>query len=206
MKQLRILFTIVLAVVASFQVAAQDSGFKIGDKASDFNLKNVDGKMVSLTSMPDIKGAIVIFSCNTCPYVVAYEDRMIDLHNKYAAMGYPVIAINPNDEKVSPGDSFEKMQERAKQKNFPFPYVYDKTQEVIKTYGGTRTPHVYLLNKEGNDFIVKYIGAIDNNYQDANAVTERYVENAMSAIMGGKSIPLTTTKAIGCTIKWTKAE
>jgi peroxiredoxin len=206
MKQLRILFTLVLAVVTSFQVAGQETGFKIGDKASDFNLKNVDGNMVSLAGMSDIKGAIVIFSCNTCPYVVAYEDRMIDLHNKYSAMGYPVIAINPNDEKVSPGDSFEKMKERAKEKNFPFPYVYDKTQEVIKAYGGSRTPHVYLLNKEGNDFIVKYIGAIDNNYQDASAVTERYVEDAMSAIMGGKSIALTTTKAIGCTIKWTKTE
>lgn len=206
MKQLRYLLALSLALVVVCTAQAQESGYQIGDKASDFNLKNVDGSMISLAGMSDIKGAIVIFSCNSCPYVVAYEDRMIDLHNKYASMGYPVIAINPNDEKVSPADSFEKMQERARDKKFPFPYVYDKTQEVIKAYGGTRTPHVYLLNKEGNDFIVKYIGAIDNNYQDASAVTERYVEDAMDAIMNGRSVAVETTKAIGCTIKWTKAE
>ncbi len=187
-------------------VNAQTGGYQIGDKATDFNLKSVDGSWVSMSGINGAKGAIVIFSCNSCPYVVAYEDRMIDLHNKYAAMGYPVIAINSNDDQVSPGDSFEKMQERAKDKGFPFPYVYDKSQDIIKAYGGSRTPHVYLLNKEGDDFVVKYIGAIDNNYQDASAVTERYVEDAMSAILAGNKIAVETTKAIGCTIKWTKIE
>jgi peroxiredoxin len=207
MKKLSLLLLSFAFIAIGSMVNGQDSqGFKIGDKASDFNLKTTDGNMVSLNSLDGAKGAIVIFSCNTCPYVVAYEDRMIDLHNKYAAKGYPVIAINSNDAKVSPGDSFEKMQERAKDKRFTFPYAYDQSQEVIKAYGGTRTPHVYLLQKEGNDFVVKYIGAIDNNYQDASAVTERYVEDAISAIMEGKPIANQTTKAIGCTIKWTKAE
>ncbi|SIS54158.1 thioredoxin family protein [Belliella pelovolcani] len=187
-------------------VNAQTQGYQVGDKATDFNLKSVDESWVSLAGINGAKGAIVIFSCNTCPYVVAYEDRMIDLHNKYAAKGYPVIAINSNDDKVSPGDSFEKMQERAKEKGFPFPYVYDKSQDIIKAYGGSRTPHVYLLNKEGNDFVVKYIGAIDNNYQDASAVTEKYVEDAMDALLSGNKIAQETTKAIGCTIKWTKAD
>jgi peroxiredoxin len=188
-------------------VSAQDSqGFGIGDTAKDFNLKTTDGSSVSLKGLDGAKGAIVIFSCNTCPYVVAYEDRMIALHNKYAPQGYPVIAINSNDAKASPGDSFEKMQERAREKGFTFPYAYDQSQEVIKTYGGTRTPHVYLLQKEGSEFVVKYIGAIDNNYQDASAVTERYVEDAISAMMEGKPVANQTTKAIGCTIKWTKAE
>ncbi|RZS95533.1 thioredoxin family protein [Cecembia calidifontis] len=205
MKKLTGLFLFCAMVLAGNIAWAQDSqGYKIGDKASDFKLLNVDGSWVSLNGLKDAKGAIVIFSCNTCPYVVAYEDRMIELHNKYAAMGYPLIAINSNDDKVSPGDSFDKMKERAKEKKFPFAYVYDKTQEVIKAYGGTRTPHVYILNKEGNDFVVKYIGAIDNNYQDAAAVTERYVENAMDDIMNGRKVATQTTKAIGCTIKWTK--
>lgn len=196
------LFCCLLAVGAA--ASAQDSqGLKIGDKASDFKLKSVDGSWVSLSGLSNAKGAIVIFSCNSCPYVVAYEDRMIALHEKFAPEGYPVIAINPNDPKVSPGDSYEKMQERARDKGFPFPYVYDETQEVIKAYGGTRTPHVYLLHKEADAFVVKYIGAIDNNYQDASAVTERYVEDAMAAIMQNKNVAVTTTKAIGCTIKWT---
>lgn len=188
----------------AFSAMSWAQGYQVGDKASDFNLKNVDGSWVSLSGLDNAKGAIVIFSCNTCPYVVAYEDRMIDLHQKYASLGYPVIAINSNDDQVSPGDSFEKMQERAKDKNFPFAYVYDKSQDVIKAYGGSRTPHVYLLNKEGSDFVVKYIGAIDNNYQDASAVTEKYVENAMADVMNGRKVAVESTKAIGCTIKWTK--
>lgn len=190
----------------SFNIQAQEKGYSIGDKATDFNLQSVDGSWVSLSGLENAKGAIVVFSCNSCPYVVAYEDRMIDLHNNYAPKGYPLIAINPNDDQLSPKDSFEKMQERAKSKNFPFAYVYDKSQDVIKAYGGTRTPHVYLLHKVGNDFIVKYIGAIDNNHQDASAVTERYVENALMAVINGEKVPEETTKAIGCTIKWSKSE
>lgn len=196
-----------LALLCTFwltEASAQNPGYQVGDVATDFKLQNVDGSWVSLSDMKDAKGAIVIFSCNTCPYVVAYEDRMIALHEKFAPMGYPLIAINPNDDQVSPGDSFEKMKERAKEKNFPFPYVYDKTQEVIKAYGGSRTPHVYLLHKENDNFVVKYIGAIDNNYQDASAVTEKYVENAMKSIMAGEKVSVANTKAIGCTIKWTK--
>lgn len=196
-----------LALLFTFwltETSAQNPGYQVGDVASDFKLQNVDGNWISLSDIKDAKGAIVVFSCNTCPYVVAYEDRMIALHEKFAPMGYPLIAINPNDDQVSPGDSFEKMKERANEKNFPFPYVYDKTQEVIKTYGGSRTPHVYLLHKENDNFVVKYIGAIDNNYQDASAVTERYVENAMKSIMAGEKVAVTNTKAIGCTIKWTK--
>lgn len=190
----------------SFSSFAQTAGYQIGDKATDFKLQSVDGAWVSMADINGAKGAIVIFSCNSCPYVVAYEDRMIELHNKYVSKGYPVIAINSNDEKVSPGDSFDKMKERSKDKNFPFPYVYDKSQDIIKAYGGSRTPQVYLLNKEGNDFFVKYIGAIDNNYQDASAVTEKYVEDAMESLLQGENIAVKTTKAIGCTIKWTKAD
>lgn len=179
-------------------------GYQVGDEARDFSLPSVDGQIVSLASLEDAKGAIVIFSCNTCPYVVAYEDRMIELHREFAPKGYPVIAINSNDDQVSPGDSFDQMKKRAANKNFPFPYVYDKSQEIIKAYGGTRTPHVYLLNKENDKFVVKYIGAIDNNYQDAKAVTEHYVKDAVNSVMKGEEVAMNFTKAIGCTIKWTK--
>lgn len=206
MKNLIILM-FCLAFYGGISIAqAQTNGYKIGDKAADFNLQNVDGSFVSLSGLENVKGAMVIFSCNTCPYVVAYEDRMIDLHNKYAPQGFPLIAINPNDDKVSPGDSFENMKQRAEDKIFPFAYLYDESQEVIKTYGGSRTPHVYLLEKEGNYFVVKYIGAIDNNHQNASAVTEKYLENALDAVINGQNVALKTTKAIGCTIKWTKTE
>lgn len=196
--------SLTLSVIAVFVLGisalAQD-GYQVGDIASDFNLKNVDGKMVTLSDYKNAKGYIVIFSCNTCPYVVAYEDRMIDLHKKYNKKGYPVIAINPNDPEISPGDSFENMQKRAKEKQFPFAYVFDEKQEVFPRYGATRTPHVYLLEKTDRGNIVRYIGAIDDNFKDAEAVNDRFLENAIDALLKGEAISETNTRAIGCTIK-----
>ncbi len=191
----------VSAGLLSFTSPSLNKGYDVGDTATDFKLKNVDGKMVSLADYKDAKGFIVIFSCNTCPYVVAYEDRMIELHNKYAKKGFPIIAINPNDPEVSPGDSFEKMQERAKEKNFPFAYVFDEKQDIFPQYGATRTPQVYLLEKTNNGNIVRYIGAIDDNFRDATAVQDRFLEDAVDAIINKKEVPVKTTRAIGCTIK-----
>ncbi len=176
-------------------------GYKVGDKATDFKLKNVDGKMVSLSDYKDAKGFVVIFSCNHCPYVVAYEDRMIELHNKYAAKGFPVVAINPNDPAAQPQDSYEKMIERSKEKKFPFAYLFDDGQKVYPKFGATRTPHVFLLSKKGKDLIVEYIGTIDDNYKDASQVKETYLANAIDALLAGKKPTVTETKAIGCTIK-----
>ena len=121
---------LIISLVALAATAAISQGYKIGDKAIDFKLKNVDGKMVSMADFKDAKGFVVIFSCNHCPYVVAYEDRMIELHNKYAPKGFPVIAINPNDPEVQPQDSFEKMIERANEKKFPFVYLLDRKSVV----------------------------------------------------------------------------
>jgi peroxiredoxin len=177
------------------------SGYAIGDEATDFSLKNVDGKMVSLADYKDAKGFFVIFTCNHCPYAVAYEQRIMDLDKKYAALGYPVIAISPNDPALVPEDSYEKMQELAAEKNYSFPYLIDDTQEVYPKYGATKTPHVFLLNKENGKNIVKYIGAIDDNYSDATDVDVKYAENAVDALLAGTEITQTTTKAIGCGIK-----
>jgi peroxiredoxin len=176
-------------------------GYNPGDKASDFRLKNVDGRYVSLGDYESAKGFVVVFTCNHCPYAQAYQDRLIDLNNKYVSKGFPFIAINPNDPSVSPGDSYAEMQKRADEKNFPFPYLFDETQAVYKMYGAEKTPHIYLLKKEGNDYIVRYIGAIDNNYKDPQQVTERYLENAIDALLAGKSPDPNLTKAIGCSIK-----
>ena len=178
---------------------AEEKGYQVGDKARDFKLKNVDGQMVSLSDYQSVEGYVVIFTCNSCPVSKLYENRIIALDKKYKKKGFPVIAINPNDVKRQPGDSYEKMQERAKKKGFTFPYLYDETQEIAKAYGATNTPHVYLLDK---DRVVKYIGAIDNNSQSAADADQMYVEDAMNAMLAGKSIENTKTKAIGCTIKW----
>ncbi len=179
-----------------------DSGYKVGDTVKDFNLKNVDGKNVSLEGLKNNKGAIVIFTCNHCPFSVAYEDRIIALHNKYAPKGYPVVAINPNDDKKVPEDSFDNMVVRAKEKKFPFAYLQDPTQTTARNFGAARTPHVFLLTKTGNDYKVEYIGAIDNNTDEPEAVTQKYVESAMEEVLSGKPVTTNFTKAIGCTIKW----
>ena len=178
-------------------VSPKSEEFKVGEQASDFSLKNVDGTMVSLKDYKNVKGYIVVFTCNTCPYAVMYEDRLIELHNKYGAE-YPVVAINPNDPAVKPGDDFASMVTRAKEKNFPFKYLFDEGQKVYPAYGATRTPHVYLL--DANRY-VRYIGAIDDNAQNPSEVSVRYLENAITALNGGNNPDPSETKAIGCTIK-----
>lgn len=185
----------------SFNTETLDGGYDIGDIATDFSLRNVDGTMVSLSDFEDAKGFLVIFTCNTCPYAVMYEDRIIALDAKYKSKGVPVIAINPNNPALKPGDSFAKMKVRAEEKGFTFPYVIDEGQEIYPQYGATRTPHVYLLEKTPQGPMVKYIGAIDDNYQDASQVEEKFVENAVDAMLEGKPIKVTKTKAIGCGIK-----
>jgi peroxiredoxin len=203
MRKLGLLLATVFALMA-FKPASE-TGYKVGDKAADFKLKNIDGKMVQLSDYKDAKGFIVIFTCNHCPFSKAYEDRINALDKMYAAKGYPVIAINSNDAVSHPEDSYDKMIERAKEKNFTFPYLVDESQNVAKQYGAARTPHVYILAKEGKDLKVKYIGAIDDNSDDATAVKEKYVEKAVNNLLAGKPVSPDFTKAIGCTIKWKKA-
>jgi peroxiredoxin len=194
----KILFALLL-LSSVYTAVAQ--GYFIGDVVTDFKLKNVDGYMVSLSDYKDAKGFIIIFTCNHCPYSIAYENRIIELDKMFKDKGYPVIAINPNDNDAYPEDSFENMIVRAKEKGFTFPYLMDEGQKVYPKFGATRTPHVFLLNSESRGLIVKYIGAIDNNPSDASAVTEKYVENALNALLTGKKIDPATTKAIGCSIK-----
>jgi peroxiredoxin len=198
MKKLLVLFA---AVLFSVSAMAQSQGYQVGDKAIDFRLINVDGNYVSMADFPDAKGFIVIFSCNHCPYVVAYEDRMIELHNEFAPKGFPVIAINPNDPVAEPRDSYELMQVRAKEKGFPFPYLKDRGQKIYPIYGATRTPHVYLLERQGDDLVVAYIGAIDDNFRDADQVEEKFLANAIEALLAGERPNPDVTRAIGCTIK-----
>jgi len=194
---------ILLCSFLTFSSFSPQSGYNIGDTASDFSLKNIDGKMVSLANI-EAKGFVVVFTCNHCPFSVMYEDRIIALSKKTEKLGYPLIAINPNDDVKYPDDSFENMKIRAKEKGFKFPYLRDDSQKIAKKYGALRTPHVYVLKREGKELKVKYIGAIDDNAEDASAVKNNYVENAVIALSKNVAISPETTKAIGCTIKWKK--
>ncbi|EAQ37735.1 redoxin [Dokdonia sp. MED134] len=206
MKTFKILTLLALVVVVSAFAANAvvknvRNGYSIGDDAADFYLRNVDNKMVSLKDYDNAQGFIVVFTCNTCPFSVANEDRIIALDKKYKTLGYPVIAINPNNPQIKPGDSFKAMQQRAQDKGFTFPYLLDDGQEVYPKYGATKTPHVYIIKKESDRNTIKYIGAIDNNTRNEAAVTERYVEDAVDALLAGKNVQVTETKAIGCSIK-----
>lgn len=177
------------------------SGYHPGDKATDFKLKSVDGKMYSMSDYKNAKGFIVVFTCNHCPFAVKYEDRIIALAKKYESKGYILLAINPNDPAAQPADSYDLMKVRAKEKGFTFPYLFDEGQKIYPQYGATKTPHVFLLDK---NLIVQYIGAIDDNVEDASAVKEKYLENAIAALESNATPSPQTTKAIGCSIKTKK--
>jgi peroxiredoxin len=179
------------------QRAGKAMTYKIGDKVQDFELKNVDGTMKSLASIENAKGYIIIFTSNVCPYAVGYEQRVLELNNKMARRGYPVVAINPNSEKVEAGDSFTAMQEHAKELGMNFLYLKDD-KGLYNKFGATKTPEVFILD---NNMVLQYKGAIDDNARDANGLEERFVENAVMAMENGESPSPNTTKAIGCSIK-----
>ena len=191
----------ILGLLSFSSIKKINSGYQVGDEATDFKLKNIDGKMVSLSDYKSAKGFIVIFTCNHCPYAKKYEDRIIALDKMFKSKGYPVIAINPNDPAVQPQDGFVEMQTRAKEKGFTFPYLVDEGQKIYPIYGATKTPHVYILKKENGKNIVKYIGAIDNNYENPNDVSEFYVQDAVNQLLKNEAVKTEKTVAIGCTIK-----
>lgn len=175
------------------------SNLKIGDKAIPFNLPGVDGKQHALADYADKQAVVVIFSCNHCPYVRAWEDRMIQIQADYADKGVQLVAINANDAVKYPSDSFEAMVERAREKGFNFPYLHDETQEIARAYGAQRTPEVFLFDQQRT---LRYHGAIDDNYEDPGAVKHRYLAAALDAVLAGKAAPVAETPPVGCTIKW----
>lgn len=183
-------------------VFSAHAGYEVGDVVGEFDLLNVDGKNVSLNDYDQEKGLIVVFTCNHCPYAKLYEERIIELHKTYASQGYPVVAINPNDPEKVPEDSYGNMKKRAKSKGYPFPYLFDETQDVAKNFGATRTPHVFLLERTTVQYKVAYIGAIDNNPQSAESADKFYVSDAIGDLVNSQPVKVTETKAVGCTIKW----
>lgn len=183
--------------------AQEAKGYPIGGTVANFKLKNVDERLISLTDYKAQKGVIVVFTCNHCPFSKAYEDRIIALNGKFAPLGYPVLAIMPNDPVAYTDDSFENMKIRAREKGYPFPYVIDETQAVTKAFGASRTPQVFIVKRVSDgSFALEYSGAIDDNPQDAAGVQRRYVDEVLTMLLGGPPTPVLTTKAIGCGIKW----
>jgi peroxiredoxin len=174
------------------------ANLRIGDKAIDFTLIGTDSVKHSLS---DYSGeyAIVIFSCNHCPYVRAWEDRMVAIQRDYAGKGVHLIAINSNDAEEYSEDNFENMKLRAKEKHFNFSYLRDEDQRVARLYGAQRTPEVFLFDRES---ILRYHGAIDDNYDDPNGVKQHYLRNALEALVGSKNASVPETQPVGCTIKW----
>lgn len=171
---------------------------KIGSKAPNFNLPAVDGKTYSIDSFSDKQALIVIFSCNHCPYVRAYEDRIIQIQNDYKDK-LQIVAINSNDTTNYPEDSFEEMIKRANEKKFNFPYLRDESQEVAKAYGATHTPEIFLFDKDRK---LVFHGKIDDNWQDPTSVKSPYLRNAVEELLANKPISVPETFTIGCTIKW----
>ena len=198
---MNVIYSLLIFFAAVLTNDSVDSGYDIGDIATDFNLENIDGKFVSLSNFNNAKGFIIVFTCNTCPYAVLYEDRIEALNKKYASQGYPLIAIMPNNVQTKPGDSMKSMQQRAIDKGFTFPYLIDAGQKTYPQYGATKTPHVYILESTTRGPVVRYIGGIDDNYKDATLVKTNYVEDAIEALKKGNIIKQTTTRAIGCSIK-----
>jgi len=194
-----------LTVIFAFKNSADsaiDKGYAIGDIVNDFKLRSTSGGITSMAENRLAKGYIIVFTCNHCPFSKAYESRIMALDRKYASQGYPVLAINPNDPTAYEEDTFENMQAVAKSKDYTFEYLQDQTQSVARAFGATRTPSAYVVKRQGDRFIMQYIGGIDDNTQDANGVTKRYIEDAVNSLLAGKPVVVNLTKSVGCAIKW----
>lgn len=174
---------------------------KIGSQAPDFELIATDGKKYSLNSFSDNEALIVIFSCNHCPYVQAYEDRIKEIQEDYGTQGVAVVAINPNEDVNYPDDSFENMKKRSSEKKFNFPYLRDEDQSVARAYDATHTPEIFLFDKKRK---LAFHGKIDDNWQEPNKVQNHYLRDALDELLAGKEISVPETFTIGCTIKWKK--
>lgn len=200
-----ILSAIALAVVAGaflFPKKISAAALQIGAAAPAFELKNVDGNMVSLAGASGEIGTLVVFTCNHCPFAIAYEDRLIALANEFQPKGITFIAISANDPKIKPEDGYEGMQKKAKEKSLPYPYLINEDGKIAAAYGAARTPETFLLDKEGK---VVYSGRIDDN-TEVKEVKTHDLQNAMNKLVDGKAseIDPKVTAAFGCTIKFRK--
>ena len=194
--QNKVIIITLLFFSCSFSVFSQQGVVK------DFKLTNaINNNEVSLSDFNNKKVVAIIFTSNYCPYSKLYEGRILDLHKRFASQEVQILLINPNDPVKSTNDSIEKMAQKARDKKFPFPYLADKNQQVCKQFGATKTPEAFLLAKKGNAFQVVYSGAIDDNPQVPQDVTNAYLGDAIASILGGKAVASSKTRPTGCIIK-----
>jgi len=178
------------------------SQLAIGERALDFTLPATNGQTYTLQdAFQQAKAVAVVFTCNHCPYVQAWEDRINAVSRDYAPQGVSLFAINSNDSQAYPGDSWEHMIERTNEKQFAFPYLYDESQNVARLYGAERTPEFFLFDATGQ---LRYHGVLDDNYEDEQAVKQHYVRDALDALLADQEISFPETRPVGCTIKWKK--
>ena len=173
-------------------------GLALGSPAVDFHLRAVDGKSYSLRDFADRRALVMAFSCNHCPYVQAYEDRMVRMQRDYSVKGVTLVAINSNDDHDYPEDSFENMIRRAKDKGFNFPYLRDETQDIARKYGAICTPHVFAFDVHRT---LQYKGRIDDNRNAADVKTHD-LTNALDAMLAGRKPSVQETRPFGCSVKW----
>ena len=194
----------VLSVAPAMAQEDEVKALALGAEApmADVAMKNVDGKDVTIASVKGNKGTLVMFACNHCPWVKAWETRMVELGNAYKKRGIGVIAINANDPGVNPGDGIDEMKARARLRKMSYPYVVDATSDVARAFGATRTPEVFLFDPSGK---LVYHGAIDDNAKEPAKVSARWLRDALDAVVAGKAVPTSETKALGCSIKFRKA-
>jgi len=172
---------------------------ELGQKAPDFDLPGVDGKRHNLTEFKTSPILIVLFSCNHCPYVIGSEERILKLYSDYAPKGVAMIAINSNETVGHPADSMEHMIQRAKDKNYRFPYVRDDSQEIALAYGALRTPHYYVFDKDRK---LRYTGRMDDNPRNPGKETTHELRDALDDLLAGRQPRVAVTNPIGCNVKW----
>jgi peroxiredoxin len=189
-----------MALAASMSLAASAFGLNVGDKApsTSVKMKNVDGSEVSIADVAGKEGTLVVFSCNHCPFVKAWQGRIASVGNAAKAKGVGVIIINSNDPTANAEDSYAEMQKRSKELGFTFPYVVDATSDVARAFDATRTPEAFLFNKDGK---LVYHGAIDDS-KEADQVSKHFLQDAVDAAVAGKAVPVAETKFVGCGIKY----
>ncbi len=164
-----------------------------------FSLPATDGSTVSTDQFADRAVMGIVFWCNHCPYVKAWEDRMIAVQREYAGRGVQLVMVSSNDPVAYPDDSFEAMRSHAQKKAYPFPYLFDESQQVARSYGATRTPEVFLFDRGR---VLCYHGAPDDNFERPEAVASHYLRDALDALLAGRAPGEATTPPKGCTIKW----
>jgi len=177
----------------------------IGSTIPSFQgLRGIDGGTYGLRDFSGCRILIIVFSCNHCPYVQAYEDRMKEFQSVYGSQGVRLVAVNSNETVNYPEDNFEEMVKRGKTRGFNFPYLRDENQSVADAFGATHTPEFFVFApKSGaHDLVLQYHGKMDDNYQQPAAVKRRYLQEAVESILAGRGVVEPETHSIGCTIKW----